>query len=181
MMQLRTPARLLSTVGALTLAATLTSCGFDYATDRVYTPSSGINDRDADVDVLNAVVVADHEGEGAFVASFANNLPDQAVTVESVAGAGESTLTASDFTPIEVPAGQLVSLATDGPIAVEGDFGPGSVVSVTIGLDNGQSVEMSVPVVPPCNEFEGLAPTPSTGSSSDSYECDAEAPVTEEH
>ncbi len=180
-MQLRTSARLLSAVGALTLAATLTSCGFDYATDRVYTPTAGINDRDASVDVLNAVVVADHEGEGAFVASFANNLSDRAVTVESLAGTGDTTLTASGFTPVEVPAGQLVNLATEGPITVDGDFGPGSVVSVTIGLDNGETVDMSVPVVPPCNEFEGLAPSPSAGSSSDTYECDAEAPVTAEH
>ena len=180
-MQLRTSARLLSSVGALTLAATLTACGFDYATDRVYTPAAGINDRDASVDVLNAVIVADHEGEGAFVTAFANNLTDDDITVETLAGSGETTLTADDFTPIEVPAGQLVSLATDGPVTVEGDFAPGDVVTMTIEFDNDESVELSVPVVPPCNEFEGLAPTPSTGSSSDTYECDAKAPVTEEH
>ena len=179
-MQLRTSARLLSAVGALTLAATLTSCGFDYATDRVYTPAAGINDRDAEVDVLNAVVVADHEGEGAFVASLANNRTDEAVTLESLAGSGETTLTA-DVTPVEVAAGQLVNLATDGGIPVEGDFGPGDVVTVTVEFDDGESTELSVPVVPPCNEFEGLAPSTSTGSSSDTYECDAEAPVTEEH
>lgn len=180
-MQLRTSARLLSTVGALTLAATLTSCGFDYATDRVYTPTAGINNRDAKVDVLNAVIVAGQEGEGAFVASFANNEPHEAVTVESLAGAGDTTLTADGFSPVEVPAGGLVNLATEGPVTVQGDFGPGKVVTVRIGLDNGETVEMSVPVVPPCNEFEGLAPTPSTGSSSDTYECDVEVPATEEH
>lgn len=181
-MQLRTSARLLSTVGALTLAATLTSCGFDYATDRVYTPSAGINDRDASVDVLNAVIVSDHEGEGAFIASFANNsnAADAEVSVEALAGSGDSTLTA-DVTPVEVGPGQLVNLATEGGIPVTGDFGPGDAVTVTIEFDNGESTEMSVPVVPPCNEFEGLAPTPSTGSSSDTYECDAEAPVTSEH
>jgi hypothetical protein len=180
-MQLRTSARLLSSVGALTLAATLTSCGFDYGTDRVSTPTAGVNDRDAKVDVLNAVVVADHEGEGAFVASFANNEPHEAVSVDSIAGAGDTTLTADDFTSIEVPAGGLVNLATEGPVTVEGDFAPGKVVAVTIGLSNGENVELSVPVVPPCNEFEGLAPTPSTGSSSDTFECDVEAPATEEH
>lgn len=179
-MQLRTSARLLSTVGALTLAATLTSCGFDYATDRVYTPAAGINDRDASVDVLNAVVVAAHEGEGAFVAGLANNETGEDITLDTIAGSADSTLTA-DVTPIEVPAGQLVNLADDGGIVVEGDFGPGDVVTVTIEFSNGESAELSVPVVPPCNEFEGLAPTTSTGSSSDTYECDAEAPVTEEH
>ncbi len=49
-MQLRMPARLLASVGALALAATLSSCGFDYATDREYTPTAGVNDRDAQVE-----------------------------------------------------------------------------------------------------------------------------------
>jgi len=180
-MQLRPSARLLASAGAVLLAATLSSCGFDYATDRVYTPTAGVNDRDASVDVLNAVVVADHEGEGAFVASFANNDPHNAMTVESLAGAGESPVTATDFQPIEIPAGGLVNLADDGGVVVTGDFGPGSFVTVTLGFDNGEEAEMSIPVVAPCNEFEGLAPTPSSGSSSDAYECDAEAPVTAEH
>ncbi len=180
-MQLRPSARLLASAGVLLLAATLSSCGFDYATDRVYTPTAGVNDRDAKVDVLNAVVVADHEGEGAFVASFANNDQREAVTVESLAGAGDTTLTAEGFTPIEIPPGQLVNLATDGGSTVTGDFGPGSFVTVTIGLDNGETVEMSVPVVPPCNEFEGLAPSASSGSSSDAFECDVPAPATDEH
>lgn len=180
-MQLRPSARLLSSVGALTLAATLTSCGFDLATDQVYTPGAGINDRDAQVDVLGAVVVSGQEGEGAFIASFANNDPKNAITVESLAGAGETTLTTEAFTGVEVPAGRLVSLATEGGIPVEGDFAPGGVVSVTIGLDNGETVEMSASVVPPCDEYEGLAPTPSTGSSNDAYECEIEAPATEEH
>lgn len=174
---LRMPARLLASAGALALAATLSSCGFDYATDREYTPTAGINDRDAQVDVLSAVVVADHEGEGAFVASFANNDQEDPITVESLAGAGESTLTATDFSPVEVAPGQLVNLATDGGVTVTGDFGPGSVVTVKIGFDNGENVEMSVPVVAPCDEFEGLAP--SGNSTSQSYDCDAPAPVTE--
>jgi hypothetical protein len=180
-MQLRMPARLLASAGALALAATLSSCGFDYATDRVYTPTAGVNDRDAQVDVLSAVVVADREGEGTFVASFANNDQQEPVTVESLAGAGETSLTASDFSPIEVGPGQLVNLATDGGPTVTGDFGPGSFVTVKIGFDNGESVEMSIPVVPPCDEFEGLAPSASTGSSSDTFECGVDASATEEH
>ena len=60
--------------GALVLAVpALTSCGFDYATDRIYTQAAGVNDRDATVDVLGAVVVSAEEGSGIFVASFSNN------------------------------------------------------------------------------------------------------------
>ncbi|MBI2245346.1 MAG: hypothetical protein HYU55_15905 [Nocardioides sp.] len=179
MMQLRMPARLLASAGALVLAATLSSCGFDYATDREYTPTAGVNDRDAQVDVLSAVIVADHDGEGAFVASFANNDQQEPITVESLAGAGETTLTASDFSPVDIAPGQLINLATDGGVTVTGDFGPGSFVAVKIGFDNGENVEMSVPVVAPCDEFEGLAPSASGSTSGESYDCDVPAPATE--
>ena len=73
-MQLRRSARLLTATGALVLAASaLTSCGFDYATDRVYTPGAGTNDRDGSVDVLGAVVVSAEDGSGTLVASFSND------------------------------------------------------------------------------------------------------------
>ena len=55
-MQTRRSLRL--AVGALVLALPLLgSCGFDKATDKVYTPAAGTNDRDGDVDVLSAVIV----------------------------------------------------------------------------------------------------------------------------
>ena len=41
---------------AVALALPLTSCGFDYATDRPYTPAAGANERDARVDVLGAAI-----------------------------------------------------------------------------------------------------------------------------
>ena len=54
----------------LALAAPLSSCGFDYATERDYTPGSGANNREGVVDVLSAVVVSGAEGSGTFVASL---------------------------------------------------------------------------------------------------------------
>ncbi|WP_235736694.1 hypothetical protein [Nocardioides alcanivorans] len=65
--------------GALVLALpTLTACG-DFATDKVYTPAPGANDRAGDVDVLNAVIVATQDGHGTFLASFSNNLDSNVV------------------------------------------------------------------------------------------------------
>src|ERR1700760_4438225 len=90
-MQLRMSPRVLAAAGALALATVLSSCGFDYATDRVYTPGAGVNDRDADVDVLAAVVVSAQEGSGTFIASFANNDQDNPATVTSIAGADDDT------------------------------------------------------------------------------------------
>ena len=83
-MQLRMSARVLAAAGALALATALSSCGFDYATDRVYTPGAGPNDRDGQVDVLGAVVVSGQDGSGTLVASFANNDPDNSATVSSM-------------------------------------------------------------------------------------------------
>ena len=77
--------RLLVTAAAVVaLAAPLSSCGFDYATDRDYTPGSGANDREGEVDVLSAVVVSAAEGSGTFVASFSNNTPDEEQTFTAV-------------------------------------------------------------------------------------------------
>src|SRR4051794_11310979 len=106
-MQLRRSARLLTAAGVLLLAApVLTSCGFDYATDRPYTPGAGTNDQDAHVDVLGAVIVSAEDGSGTLITSFSNNKTDASATVTAIAGSGaDDGLTVSSFDPIEIPAG----------------------------------------------------------------------------
>lgn len=179
-MHLRPSARLLAVGGALALATVLSSCGFDYATDRVYTPAAGANDHSQDVDVLGAVVVSGQDGSGTFIASFASN--DEAdlesATVESLAGTGDTPdLTFDEFEPIEIPPGQLVNISGDG-IGVFGDFGPGGYVDLAIDFGNGQTAVMEVPVVAPCDEFEGL--DTSVPASDDTYVCDIEPRVHDE-
>ncbi|MFC7493289.1 MULTISPECIES: hypothetical protein [unclassified Nocardioides] len=175
-MQLRRSARLLTAAGALVLAATaLTSCGFNYATDRVYTPGAGTNDRDTDVDVLSAVVVSAEDGSGTLVATFSNNLEDEAVTVDSIEGEG---LTFGDFSPIEVEPGGYVNLAEEEtPITVEGDFEQGDFLSMSFTFGDGSTATMDVPSVSDCFEYAGLDSTAETGTPED--ECVAEAPETE--
>ena len=117
----------LASAGVLVLAtATLSSCGFNYATDKVYTPAEGVNNRDSRVDVLNAAIVATEDGKGTFVASLSNNetptLEDGQLTdvddqLTGLAGVGDTTLTA-DLEPVDVPGGGLVKLA-------DGDRHPG--------------------------------------------------------
>src|SRR3954454_22386096 len=106
-MQLRRSARLLTAAGVLLLAApVLTSCGFDYATDRPYTPGAGTNHQDSEVDILGAVVVSAEDGSGTLITSFSNNTQDEEASVTGIAGAGDTAdLTVGDFDPIEVPAG----------------------------------------------------------------------------
>ena len=80
-------------LGGLLLAAPLlTSCGFDYATDRVYTAGNGVNNRDAAVDVLGANIVSAQDDSGTFIATFSNNDQEHSNTVESLAGAEGNTI-----------------------------------------------------------------------------------------
>jgi len=156
------------TASALVLAATpvLTSCGFNYATDRVYTPAAGVNNRDASVDVLAAVVVSAQDDSGTFIASFANNNVDKDATVESLAGAEGNTLQPGSFSPITVPAGGLVNLATDGGIPISGTFTAGDFLPVTITFGDGERVIMKVPVVRADGDYAGLDDSASSGSTS---------------
>lgn len=130
----------------------LASCGFDYATDRYYTPAVGANDRSGSVDVLAGVIVSSEPGSGTFIASFSNN-SDEATTFESVGG----EVSAASFQPIEIPAGGLVNLA-DPPadVTVEGDFEEGDFVPVTVTFGTGEEIDLEVPVVANQDDYAGL-------------------------
>jgi hypothetical protein len=167
-MQLRRSARLLAAAGALLLAApALSSCGFDYATDRVYTPGTGTNDQNAEVDVLGAVVVSAEDGSGTLITSFSNNDADKPATVDSITGTvKDAALTVGDFDPIEIPAGGLVNLAdAKTPITIKGDFDTGQFVTLEFTFGDGTSTNLDVPTVADCYEYAGLdkstdTPTP---------------------
>jgi copper(I)-binding protein len=144
-MQLRP---LATAAAVLALAAPLSSCGFDYATERDYTPASGANNREGDVDVLSAVVVSAAEGSGTFVASFSNNDPDEEQTLSGVSGDEGASIEAASFDPIEIPAGGLVNLADPAAnIVLTGDFKAGDMVPLAIDFGNGERVMLNVPVV----------------------------------
>ncbi|MFC6286046.1 hypothetical protein ACFP3Q_02455 [Nocardioides sp. GCM10027113] len=144
---LSTTALVLSTLGA---------CGFDEATNRVYTPGAGVNNRDASVDVLSAVIVSAEDGSGTFIATFVNNEELEAATVEEMAGAGETTLDFTGFSPFEVPAAGAVNLNDEGGVEVEGDFDKGDFIPVSIRFGDGEQIEMDVVVVDNCGDYEGI-------------------------
>lgn len=144
-MQLRP---LATAVAVLALAAPLSSCGFDYATDRDNAVSNGAKNRDGEVDVLSAVVVSAAEGSGTFVASFSNNDPDVEQSFTAVAGADGQEITAADFDPVTIAAGGLVNLADPAAgIVLTGDFTAGNVVPLSIDFGNGERISLNVPVV----------------------------------
>ena len=141
--------RPLATAAAvLAFAVPLSSCGFDYATDRDYTPASGANNREGTVDILSAVVVSAAEGSGTFVASFANNDEEDEQSVTGVSGEEGATIEAADFEPVEIPPGGLVNLAEPpADIVLTGEFAAGDFVPLAVDFGNGERVTLNVPVV----------------------------------
>ena len=141
--------RSLATAAAvIALAAPLTSCGFDYATERDYTPAGGANNREGAVDMLSAVVVSGAEGSGTFVASLANNdTEEQSLT--AISGGEGTTVEAAGFAPVTVPADGLVNLAEPAAdIVLTGDFTAGDSIPLSFDFGNGERVSFNVPVVP---------------------------------
>ncbi|HSU02414.1 MAG TPA: hypothetical protein VLK03_07700 [Nocardioides sp.] len=144
-MQLRP---LVTAAAVLALAAPLSSCGFDYATDREYDVTSAASNREGDVDVLNAVVVSAAEGSGTFIASFSNNDPEEEQTFTAVAGAEGEAITATEFEPVAIDPGGLVNLAEPpAGVVLTGEFTAGDVVPLSIDFGNGERISLNVPVV----------------------------------
>lgn len=164
--------KLALTTSALALALPLSSCGFDYATDRPYTPAAGANEREADVDVLGAAIVASADGAGTFIGGLANNSSSEAVTFVSLDGEDGEQITA-DFKPREIPPLGFENLSQeDKGFAVTGDFAAGDYVALRLGFDNGESVQIDVPVVTNCGIFEGFDFASDDGDGAETYDCE---------
>jgi hypothetical protein len=162
-------------LGAAGLAATtaLTACGFNYPTDRINNPVSGVDYRDGTVDILNAVVVAKAANSGTFVATFVNGSPSKPVSLQSASG-DNTTISNVSATPFTMQPGTLRNLAATSGIPVSGTFALGQFVNISFQFDDGETANLSVPVVTDDGQWAGLdtataSPTPtSTASPTDS-------------
>jgi hypothetical protein len=150
--------RLALLIGALVLAVPgVSACGFQYATDRENTIVNGTNNKDGVVDVLNTVIVSSEDGSGTFIASLANNSPDEAISFESLGFGTNSTMQVASFSPIEVAPHGLVNLADEEQgIKVAGEFKTGDFIELSVGFDNGETAEMDVPIVAADDYYTGL-------------------------
>jgi hypothetical protein len=146
-MQLRRSLALTTAAVALSTAG-LSSCGFDYATNRDNPITSAVNAQDGEIDVLSAVIVSTEAGSGTFIASLSNNsLEEEASMTELTLLAGEAPAPV-EFEPVVVKPNTLVNLAEPAAdIKLTGDFAAGDFVEIAIGFDNGESIEMEVEVV----------------------------------
>lgn len=152
-------------IAGLLLAAvssvTLSSCGFDYPTDRVNTIAAGQNNRDHSVDALGIRVYATTQGEGRLIGALANNLDDAASLDEVTSPDG--VFTAAKFAPVEVPGGGGVNLTNGDPIELTGDFTAGDFITVQLGFSTGETATLDVPVVKNCFQYTAV-PTPSASA-----------------
>jgi copper(I)-binding protein len=146
----------LTTAALLFAVPSVASCGFNYATDREYTPAVGANNQDGVVDVLNAVIVAKEDGSGTFLASLSNADPTATISVTSLDFGSNSTIEVAPFDPIEVGPRQLVNLADGQGIKVQGDITKGDFIAVTLVFDNGETASLKAPVVDAVYQWEGM-------------------------
>ena len=138
-------------VAALLLTGTLSSCGFDLATNRVNTISSGINDRDGEVDVLGAVIISGAPDTGVFVATLSNANPVLPISLTGLAG---DVGPAEGLEAITLAPQSTVSLFDTGGVALSGPIGLGDFVEVELTFDSGQTTSVNIPVVRPCFEYD---------------------------
>ncbi len=174
-------AGLLLAVMPATLA--LSSCGFDYPTDRVNTIGAGVNNRDADVDALGIRILATAQGEGRLIGALSNNLRDEAALEDVTSPDG--ILQAAAFEPVELGARAGVNLAAIDPIALTGDFTAGQVVPIELVFSSGESVSVDAPVVKPCFQYADVptaaAPAAKGAKAQDGAAADAAAEEEGDH
>ena len=148
---------------ALSAAAVLTACGFNNPTDRISNLTVGTDYRDANVLVLNAVVVSASGNGGTFVATFVNNT-DEEQTLSSITGDGK--VTTVDVTPLTIKPKGLVNLADEEGYAVSGTFAVGDFVRLIFAYADGSTYGLDVPVVAAEGDYAGLdTATPSASPS----------------
>ncbi len=151
-------------------APVLSSCGFDYATDRPNVIAHGGFHVDGDgMRVLATRIVAADSHAGVFIATIALNPTANAATdaanaptLTGLAARGDSdySVQVSDFKPIRVGDTGAVNLADPsiGGIPVTGDFKAGSSIPLTLTFSDGEKISIQTPVVTQCHEFADVAP-----------------------
>ncbi len=151
-----------ATALALPLVA---SCGvnFDAQTDQPYTPGDGVNFREGQVDVLNALVISETPGTGRVVAGLSNSSADSDDELTGVRGVGEDQglQVSLEGGTTTIPAAGLLQLAEpeSAALIVEGDperLKPGGFVRLAFTFQNAEEATLNVPVLLPGKDYGDL-------------------------
>ncbi|GAA4191595.1 hypothetical protein GCM10022219_10620 [Microbacterium oryzae] len=163
--------------GLVILGATGCQAVTSQATTISYSPSDGVSVPDAEgapIEIRNAVVIADDEGEQGNLAAALVNRTDSSETLTLEWG--------DESTTVRVPADSVVSLGTtaEDPLLLDAiDTIPGATLPIYFQSGDAEGVLAEVPVLNGCLEqFEDLVP----GNGSSDCEKETPAPVEgEEH
>lgn len=184
MLQRSRTVRLLSAAALVLAGGTLAGCSLAMPTDAVYTQAAGTNNRDGQIDVLNAVIVSTDNGSGTFVATLVNNQSPQVAEdgtitettdeLTGIEGVGDSEGVVAQVEPVEIPGGGMTVLADDEGIPISGAaIKSGDFIELELTFGEAEPVTIEVPVVPNSGAFEGQdgpAPVEETEEPSESAE-----------
>jgi hypothetical protein len=172
------PRRRAAVVTSLLLAPALTGCGIGFGaqTNQPYQPAVGDNASNEQVSVLSAVVFAPSSGEGTFSAALVNGSLSEDVTLTGITG---DEVEVSLAAPVVIGPERLVDLTDTGNVFVAGDgIDPGGYASLVLEFDNGEALEMEVPVVGEESVFADIVPAspPEEASTEPSEPVESTAP-----
>lgn len=168
--------RLAATFAATTLLA-LSACGFEAQTNQQYQAAVGAN-LFGEVDVLNAVAVANDDGSATISAGFVNNTGAE----QALSSISATTLTGEEL-PVRglrmllpLPKDQLASvgLASDsGGFRITEGVKPGYYVTLTFSFSDAAPVTIETPVVARTadyNKVPGSAPVTADAATEEAAE-----------
>jgi len=100
-------------------------------------------------------VVAQQANSGTFVATFVNSSPDKTIALQSASG-DNTAISTVDAQPFSMQPNTLRNLADGSGIPVSGTFALGQFVNISFQFDDGESANLSVPVVADEGQWAGL-------------------------
>lgn len=171
--------RLAATIAASTLLA-LSACGFEAQTNQQYQAAVGANTH-GDVDVLNAVVVANDDGSGTISTGFVNNTDAE----QSLSSVSATTMSGEEL-PVRglrlllpLPKDQLASLglsSDSGGFRITEGVEAGYYVKLTFSFTDSAPVTIEAPVVTRTAEYDkvpGGAPATADAAAEETAEEEA--------
>jgi len=156
--------RSIAAAAVVLVVPVVAGCGvnFNAQTDQVYNPTVGVDNRNGQVDVLNALIVSGSDGSGTVVASLSNNDELKDDTLTSVTGAlDDSSLKVTPGGETTIPAGGLLNMATQSKFFAHGkQITPGAFVNITFNFAHAGAIPVDVPVVSSANPDYEQVPLP---------------------
>jgi hypothetical protein len=149
--------RRVAVAALLLIVPTVAACGFNEQTDQVYQAGVGVNYRNGQVYVLNALIVDGGNGNGTFGGTLVNQS----------AGKSSQLISISDSVgPVDVKIAPdaAVNLASSGAVRLKSTaIKPGRFVTLRMEFSNGQVTTARVPVVDHSGDYAAVpvgAPSP---------------------